>query len=72
MQRKEFAKQIRDLRYQLELNQIDFAQELEVKQGTISKIEAGHVLPSTRLLFALRRVFETDINELFDTVSKRE
>lgn len=69
MQKKEFAKQIRDIRHELDLNQIDFAHELEVKQGTISKIEAGHVLPSTRVLLALRKVFQTDLNELFDSVN---
>lgn len=68
MQKKIFAKQIRDIRHELELNQVDFADELNVKQGTISKIEAGHVLPSTRLLLMMRKAFEIDINEVFDTV----
>lgn len=68
MQKKIFAKKIRDIRHELELNQVDFADELNVKQGTISKIEAGHVLPSTRLLLMMRKSFEIDINEVFDTV----
>lgn len=66
-----FAKSTRDLRYELGLTQSNFADRLGVKQGTISKIEAGHVIPGARLLIDMRRVFGIDVNAIFDTVNRQ-
>ena len=65
---KHFSKRIRDLRYKLNITQVEFATRLGVKQGTISKIEAGHILPGARLLMDMRRAFRLNINELFDEI----
>ena len=64
-----FAKQIRDLRYQAGLTQSEFADKLGVKQGSISKIEAGHNLPASSLLIEIRRIFKLDINKVFDLIN---
>lgn len=67
--KRSVAKKMRDFRYQLGMTQQDLAESLGVKQGTISKVEAGRILPSSRYLMRLREVFSYDINQFFDSVS---
>lgn len=67
--KRSMAKKMRDFRYQLGMTQEELAETLSVKQGTISKVEAGRIFPSSRYLMRMREIFAYDINEFFDSMT---
>lgn len=51
------ANRIKLLRKSLKLNQVDFAKELGLKQGSVSKIEKSKNNPSEQLILSICRAF---------------
>ena len=54
------------LRAEKDLTQADLADKLEVSRQTINAIETGKYDPSLPLAFKIARLFEKQIEEIFD------
>ena len=57
---------LRVLRAERRWSQADLAERLDVSRQTINAIETGKYDPSLPLAFGLARLFEMQIEELFD------
>jgi putative transcriptional regulator len=57
---------LRDLRKARGWTQEDLAIELEVSRQTVNALEAGRYDPSLPLAFAIARLFDLTIEEVFD------
>ena len=57
--------EVRTLRESRGLNQGQLAQELRVSRQTVNAIETGRYLPSLPLAFAIGRLFDRPIEEIF-------
>jgi putative transcriptional regulator len=56
---------LKDLRAQNGMTQADLAERLDVSRQTIIAIESGRYDPSLPLAFAIARVFQRKIEEIF-------
>ncbi len=57
---------VRDLRADRSWSQSDLARALGVSRQTVNAIETGRYDPSLPLAFKIARVFELQIEEIFD------
>ena len=57
---------LRELRAQRKWSQAVLGEKLGVSRQTINAIEVGKYDPSLPLAFAIARLFETQIEEIFD------
>lgn len=58
--------QLKVLRAQRGWSQADLADRLEVSRQSVNAIETGKYDPSLPLAFKLARLFETEIEEIFE------
>jgi transcriptional regulator with XRE-family HTH domain len=58
------GERIKSIRKQHKLTQIEFAQSLEISQGTLSEIESGKAKPSFDVLVVLSDKYLVDMNWL--------
>ncbi|ELX10494.1 transcriptional regulator, Cro/CI family [Janthinobacterium sp. HH01] len=56
---------MRELRAERGWSQAHLAEQLEVSRQTVNAIETGRYDPSLPLAFAIARLFETTIEEIF-------
>jgi transcriptional regulator with XRE-family HTH domain len=64
MDKKLIGPRIRDLRTEKEWSQLELASLLKIHRSTLSKIETGDILPTTRILVELKRIFSISIDKL--------
>jgi DNA-binding XRE family transcriptional regulator len=57
---------IRKIRKENFYTQVEFAKLLGISQGTLSDIEKDKCYPSFHTIKSIRRIFNTDLNLLFD------
>lgn len=55
---------LREIRKKKKISQKDLAQELDVTQGYISKIETGDTMPTVELIKKLRKKYKVNLNNL--------
>ncbi|MCK8488256.1 helix-turn-helix domain-containing protein [Paenibacillus sp. MBLB2552] len=58
------GERIKSIRKQHKLTQIEFAQSLDISQGTLSEIESGKAKPSFDVLVLLSDMYLVDMNWL--------
>ena len=61
---KRFGEKLRYLREQQGLTLRQLADELEVSNGYISRMEMGHKIPNVTMVLKVADFFEADINQL--------
>ncbi|MBK5268456.1 MAG: helix-turn-helix transcriptional regulator [Acidimicrobiia bacterium] len=57
---------LRELRAQRNWTQGEFAKHLEVSRQTVNAIETGKYYPSLPLAFKIARIFDQNLEEIFD------
>jgi putative transcriptional regulator len=57
---------VRELRSEAEMTQSDLGEALGVSRQTINSIEGGRYLPSLPLAFRIARLFDVDIEQIFE------
>lgn len=57
---------VRELRSDSGMTQSDLGEALGVSRQTINSIEGGRYLPSLPLAFRIARLFEVDIEQIFE------
>lgn len=57
---------MRELRSEAGMTQSDLGEALGVSRQTINSIEGGRYLPSLPLAFRIARLFETDLERIFE------
>jgi putative transcriptional regulator len=58
---------VRELRSEAGMTQADLGEALGVSRQTINSIESGRYLPSLPLAFRIARLFEVDLERIFET-----
>lgn len=57
---------VRELRSEKGMTQSDLGEALGVSRQTINSIEGGRYLPSLPLAFRIARLFEFDVEQIFE------
>ena len=57
---------VRELRSEAEMTQSDLGEALGVSRQTINSIEGGRYLPSLPLAFRIARLFDVDLERIFE------
>ena len=57
---------VRELRSEAEMTQSDLGDALGVSRQTINSIEGGRYLPSLPLAFRIARLFDVELDEIFE------
>ena len=58
------GKRIREIRYELKLNQSEFGKSISVSQDTVSLWEKGKSLPNTEFIIAICKKYNVSANYL--------
>ena len=58
---------VRELRTDREMTQSELGEALGVSRQTINSIEAGRYLPSLPLALKLARLFDSQVEQIFET-----
>ena len=58
--------QLREIRIQEDLNQVQLAQAVDLKQGTISRIENGRTVPSPEVQLQIAHALGYELEELIE------
>ena len=57
---------VRELRSEAEMTQSDLGDALGVSRQTINSIEGGRYLPSLPLAFRIARLFDVELEQIFE------
>ena len=57
---------IKEFRQKKKLTQVDFAEVLNIAQGTVSKAELGNSIACFKILVKMRLVFGFNVNKYID------
>jgi putative transcriptional regulator len=57
---------VRELRSEAEMTQSELGEALGVSRQTINSIEGGRYLPSLPLAFRMARLFDVDLERIFE------
>jgi len=71
-EKDEIGKRLKEFRESLGLSQTDFANNIDVKQGSLASIETGRISLSTKFVRKLTNKYKIDLNWLFNGESINE